>query len=119
MNYCIHTGPLHSNIATWRVHNALLIIRLTLKYVLENQSEAEAILQLDGSTTVPQITSLEEKTQTMSFNSKVRESSQGYTVTAPQTSLPNGNSESNSAASSLTQVPGSMLSSLAEKTAGV
>ena len=53
-----------SNVATWQVHNALLIIRLSLKHIQEHHSETEAILQLDGSMTIPQITSLEDKTET-------------------------------------------------------
>ena len=48
-----------SNVITWQVHNALLLSRLSLKHLLENLSEMEAILQLDGAKTVHQITSLE------------------------------------------------------------
>ena len=109
-------GLPRSNIATWRVHNALLIIRLTLKYILENQSEAEAILQLDGSTTIPQITSLEEKTRAMFLASEGKEpASQTQGVTVP---LSNGSHGSSSATSPFTQVSGSTLMSLAGKTAG-
>ena len=50
-----------SNLSTWRVHIALFIIRLSLKHILELHSESVAILQLDGSTTIPQITSLESQ----------------------------------------------------------
>jgi hypothetical protein len=109
----------HSNIATWRVHNALLIIRLTLKYILENQSEAEAILQLDGSATIPQITSLEEKTRAVSLGSDGKEPpgvpNQTRGVTIP---LSNGSHGSSSATSPFSQVSGSTLMSLAGKTAG-
>ena len=108
-----------SNIATWRVHNALLIIRLTLKYILENQSEAEAILQLDGSATIPQITSLEEKTRAVSLGSDGKEPpgapDQARGLTTP---LSNGSHGSNSTTSPFTQVSGSTLMSLAGKTAG-
>ena len=51
--------PSSSNIHTWQVHNALLILRIALKHMLQKLPEDEVILQLDGSTTVPQITSLE------------------------------------------------------------
>ena len=97
----------HSNIATWRVHNALLIIRLTLKYVLEKRSEAEAILQLDGSARVNQITSLEEKTKAMSIGLKVTETGHAPTSHGQEPK-----------ASTLSQVPVSTLDSFAEKTAG-
>lgn len=45
------------------MHNALLILRVALKYILEHMSEEEAILQLDGSTTIPRLTSLESTTK--------------------------------------------------------
>lgn len=45
------------------MHNALLILRVALKYILEHVSEEEAILQLDGSTTIPRLTSLESTTK--------------------------------------------------------
>ena len=108
---CPPPSHTHSNITTWRVHNALLIIRLTLKYILENQSEAEAILQLDGSATIPQIVSLEEMTQTKTVSSKVKEDGGG-------SSVPNGSQDSTSPGSSLTRVSGSTLDSLAGKSAG-
>ncbi len=53
-----------SNVTTWQVHNALLLTRISLKHFLENLSEMEAILQLDGAKTVQQITSLESATPT-------------------------------------------------------
>ena len=49
-----------SNVTTWQVHNSLLLTKLALKHILENLSEVEAILQLDGAQTVRQITSLEK-----------------------------------------------------------
>ena len=52
----------YSNTTTWQAHNALLLTRLSLKHILENLSEMEAILQLDGAKTVQQITSLESAT---------------------------------------------------------
>ena len=73
-----------------------------MKYILEYQSEAEAILQLDGSTTIPQIISLED------VGSKVVEAGQGP-------SLLNGSHESISPLSSLASVSGSMLDSLVGK----
>jgi len=42
---------------------SLLIPPVTLKYILEHMSEEEAILQLDGSTTIPRLTSLESTTK--------------------------------------------------------
>lgn len=82
-----------------------------LKYILECQSEAEAILQLDGSTTIPQIVSLEEATQTVPIGSKLLEGSQ-------DPSLPNGSHESTPTLSSVAPVSGSTLDSLVGKSAG-
>ena len=88
-----------------------------MKYTLENQSEAEAILQLDGSATIPQITSLEEKTQAKSLGSEMKQTvtdkTHGVTV-----SLSNGSHGSTSATTPFSQVSGSTLKSLAGKTAG-
>ena len=55
----IDVFPPSSNLLTWQIHNALLILRVSLKYILQNMSEEDVILQLDGNMTVPQIASLE------------------------------------------------------------
>ena len=46
-----------SHLATLHVHNALLIVRVCLKQLLLQHSEEEVIVQLDGATTVPQVSS--------------------------------------------------------------
>lgn len=114
MHSLSHTHT-NSNNATWHVHNALLIIRLILKYMLEYQSEAEAILQLDGSTTIPHIIPLEETThtQTVSVGSKVAEGGQSQ---GP--SMLNGSHEPTSPLSSLASVSESTLDSLVGNSAG-
>lgn len=65
---------LFSDLSWSHVYNGLLLIRLSLKYILEMQSEKEAILHLDGSTTLPQLTSLELHPHTLTV-------SQSYTST--------------------------------------
>ena len=82
-----------------------------MKYVLEKRSEAEAILQLDGSARVTQITSLEEKTKAMSIAANLKETSQSGHAPPPH------GQELNSKTSTFAPVSVTTLDSLAEKRA--
>ena len=56
MYVCMYVLIISSNMATLHVYNALLIVRVCLKQLLLQHSEEEVIVQLDGATTVPQVT---------------------------------------------------------------
>lgn len=115
----------YSNVTTWQVHNALLLIKLALKHFLENLSEMEAILQLDGAKTVQQITSLEGGTATPPSNhsSAPQEPGPGSGgvrgAGAEDPAVSNGVGEVRVGDQTVSAVSSSDLDSLASKAAGV
>ncbi len=113
------------------MHNALLLTRLSLKHILENLSEMEAILQLDGAKTVQQITSLESHTPSTTTSAMPTSATDSGSVdrTPAEPCAENSQAASSGVSESMlrdqavsapfTRVTGSDLDSLASQTAGV
>ncbi|XP_064387359.1 dymeclin-like isoform X2 [Halichondria panicea] len=101
-----------SNLSTWRVHNALFIIRVSLKHLLEKHSESDAALHLDGSTTIPQLTSLEPHT----LHTSTPSLPQNSTPTHSNETAAYGTSKKSTSVSEAVSNP--ILESLAQQTAG-
>ena len=115
----------YSNVTTWQMHNALLLMRLALKHFLENLSEMEAILQLDGAKTVQQITSLEGGATPTSLSAgsahggDMKPDSDGIRGSQTASGGVSGVKESELSNQAVAAVSSSDLDSLASKAAGV